>query len=69
MDVMVIADDTRILANIIIIDLICVDFVSWTASSQGEIMTIAQAKVLSYHDRYPEDDFILLVVKIFGCLH
>jgi hypothetical protein len=33
-------------------------------------MTIAtRAKVLSYHDQHLEDDFILLAIEIFGCLH
>jgi hypothetical protein len=33
-------------------------------------MTIATwAKVVSYHDQHLEDDFILLAVKIFRCLH
>jgi hypothetical protein len=40
MDIVVIADDIRILGNIIIIDLICVDFVLSVASSQGEIVMI-----------------------------
>jgi hypothetical protein len=56
----------RIFANIII----SVCFVSWATSFWGVAMTIATwAKVVSYHDRYLEDDFILLAIKIFGCLH
>jgi hypothetical protein len=33
------------------------------------MMIITQAKIVSYHNRHPEDDFIPLVVEIFGCLH
>jgi hypothetical protein len=32
-------------------------------------MIVAHAKVVSYRDRHLEDDFIPLVIKIFGYLH
>jgi hypothetical protein len=58
-----------VLANFIIVDLTCANFISQVISSWGMIATIAtQAKVISYCDQHFEDDFITLVVEIFGCL-
>jgi len=70
MDIVLIANGTRTLVNVIITDLNCVDFVSWVAFPQGMVATIiAQAKVVSYCDQHPKDDFILLTIEILGCLH
>jgi hypothetical protein len=33
------------------------------------MMIIAQVKIMSYYYRHPDDDFILLTINIFGCLH
>jgi len=58
------------LANVVIVNPIHVDIISQVASSQEMVVTIiAHAKVVSYHDRHHEDDFISWVVEIFGCLH
>jgi hypothetical protein len=63
MDIVLIANGTRTLVNIIIIDLTHADFASQIAFSQGvAIMIVIQAKVVSYHDQDPEDDFIPLRV-------
>jgi hypothetical protein len=52
------------------VDLTHVDLVFGIASSQKVAMTItAQAKVMSYRDRHFEDDFISLIIEIFGYLH
>jgi hypothetical protein len=65
MDIVLIANDTHTLVNIIIVDLTYVDFASKIVFSQGmATMIVIQAKVVSYH----EDDFIPLIVGIFGCL-
>jgi hypothetical protein len=70
MDIVLIAYGFRTLANIVIVDLICADLVSWAASSRGMAMMIAtQEKVMSYYDQHLEDNFISLVIDIFECLH
>jgi hypothetical protein len=33
------------------------------------LMTATKGKVVSNHDQHLEDDFILLAIEIFGCLH
>jgi hypothetical protein len=69
-DIVLIANGTRTLVDVTIIDPNCVDFVSWVAFSQGMVATIiTQAKVVSYCDQHPKDDFILLIIEILGCLH
>jgi hypothetical protein len=58
------------LANFIIANLTCANVISQVTLSWGMATTIVvHAKVVSYCDRCFEDDFILLVVEIFGCLH
>jgi hypothetical protein len=32
-------------------------------------MITVQAKVVLYYNQHPKNDFILLIVEIFGCLH
>jgi len=47
-----------------------VDFVFGIACSQKVVATITvQTKVVSYHDQHPKDDFISLIIEMFGCLH
>jgi hypothetical protein len=47
-----------------------VDLVFEIVSSQKVCVTItSQTKVVSYHDQHLEDDFISLIVDIFGHLH
>ncbi len=66
---MLTTNGTHTLVNIITMDPISENFASQIAFSQGvATMIIIQAKVMSYHDQYFEDDFIPLVVGIFGCL-
>jgi hypothetical protein len=63
------ANGTHTLVNIIIVDPTHADFASQIAFSQGiTAMIVIRAKVVSYHDQDPEDDFIPLIVRIFRCL-
>jgi hypothetical protein len=63
----------RILANVVIVGMIHAFLVSLSTFSRGlgflTTTIVTHAKVVSYCDRHPEDDFISLVVKIFGYLH
>jgi hypothetical protein len=39
---------------------------------QGEdcdIFDVVQAKEKNYYDRHPTDQFLLLAIEVFGCLH
>ncbi len=49
----------------------CANFISWDVSSRGVIVIIVvkTKKVVSYRNRHLESAFILLVIKILGCLH
>jgi hypothetical protein len=65
-----ITNGIHILAIVIIVDSICANFILRVASSRGMITMIAtQAKVVSYCNRHLEDNFILLVIEMFECLH
>ncbi len=69
MDIVFIGDGIHILANVIIVDSTHVDFVSQVISSKEMIATIiVHAKVVSYCNWHPEDDFISQVVEIIRCL-
>ncbi len=63
-------DGICILVNVVITNLINADLVSQVAYLWWmTVMIIDQAKVVSYHNQHFEDDFILVVVEIFGYLH
>jgi hypothetical protein len=70
MDIALITYCIHTLANNTIADLIHADLISRTISSlKVVVMIIVQAKVVLYYDKHPKDDFILLIVEIFGCFH
>jgi general stress protein CsbA len=70
MDIVLTADGTCTLVDIIIINVIHVDLVSRITFSKGMAARITtQAKTMSYRNQYHENDFILLTIEIFGCLH
>lgn len=51
-------------------NLTCANLISQAIFSWGMVTAIATwSKVVSYRDRRFENDFIILVVEIFGCLH
>jgi hypothetical protein len=67
MNIVLTVDDICILANIISINPTHATLVLQVVFFQG--VAGAQAKVVSYRDQHFKDDFIPLIVKIFGCLH
>jgi hypothetical protein len=51
-------------------NLTCANLALQVTSSREVVLTIvAQAKIISYRNRHHEDDFILLAIEKFGCLH
>ncbi len=69
MDVLI-TNGIRILVNVVIVNSICTNIILRVASSWGMITMIAtQANVVLYCNRHLEDNFILLAIEIFGCLH
>jgi hypothetical protein len=69
MDIVLIINGICTLANVVIVDATHANIVSQAISSWGVDMTIVvKAKVVSYYYQHLEDDFVLLAIKIFGCL-
>jgi len=70
MDIVFSVNGTCTLVDVVIVDPTYVNLILWVDSSWGAItMIITQTKIVSYHNRHLKDDFIPLVVEIFGCLH
>jgi hypothetical protein len=47
-----------------------VDLFPRSCATQGfDAFNATQAKEMSYHDRHPIDQFVLLTIEVFGCLH
>ncbi len=58
----------RTLVDVIIVDPIRIDLVSWATLFRGVATIImTQAKDGLYHDQFPTDMFLFLVVEVFGC--
>ncbi len=67
---MLLVDDVRLLANIVITDLTGGDLVLWVTIVRGIAMTImAQAKDDLHGNQYLTNMFLLLGIKVFKCLH
>jgi hypothetical protein len=60
----------RTLANVVIIDPTRVDLLPRSCVIQRFVASDAvQAKEKSYHNQHSTDQFLLLVIEVFGCLH
>lgn len=63
-------DDIRTLTNVVIVDPIQANLVSWVALSCEVVVTLAaQMKGGLYHDYYSMDVFFFLAIEVFQCLH
>jgi hypothetical protein len=63
-------DDICTLVDVVIVDPTWTNLFPWSHTTQGFVASnVAQAKERSYHNRHPIDQFLPLVVEIFGCLH
>jgi len=63
-------DDIRTLANIVIVDPTWADVFPWSYAIQGfATFNATQAKEKSYHNQHPTNQFLLLTIEVFGCLH
>jgi hypothetical protein len=62
-------DDICTLIDIVITDPTWVDLFPWSCATQEFVTSdAAQAKEMSYRDRHPTNQFLLLTIEIFGCL-
>jgi hypothetical protein len=58
------------LVNVIIVDPIRTNLVSWVVLSHGVVATVvAQMKEGLYHNRYLVNMFLPLAIEVFGCFH
>ncbi len=63
-------DGIRTLVNVVITDPTNVDLLLQSCTTQGILASdMTQAKERSYHDQHHIDQFLLLAIEIFGCLH
>ncbi len=69
-DIVLTKDDIRTLVNVFIANPTQADLFPWSCATQrfGTFNT-TQTKKWSYHDRHLADQFLLLVMEVFGCLH
>jgi hypothetical protein len=69
-DIMLLVDGIRTLANVVIVDPTQVNLVSQTASFHRVVATMAtQAKEGLYHNQHPTYTFLPLAIKVFRCTH
>jgi hypothetical protein len=69
-NIVLLIDIIHTLVNVIIANPTWIDLVSWAVFFH-EVTTIiaTQAKNGLYHNQFPMDMFIFLVVEVFRCLH
>jgi hypothetical protein len=69
-DIVIAKDNFQTLANVVIVDLICIDLVqhAMTTITHGTIVVV-QDKSWPYIDRMLGIDFIPLVIGTYSCLH
>jgi len=69
-NIILLIDGVRTLANTVIVDSTWIDLVLWAAFSCGVVMIVElKAKDSFYHDWFSMDMFFLLAIKIFEFLH
>jgi hypothetical protein len=58
------------LANIVIANPTQIDLFIWSCTSQGFVTSdVFQTKERNYHNQHLIDQFFLLAIKVFECLH
>jgi hypothetical protein len=69
-NIMFTKDGIRTLIDFLIDDLMWVDLVpQFYATQRFVVFKVVEAKEQNYHDWHLIDQFVLLVVEVFGCLH
>jgi len=59
-----------ILADVVIVDPMQMDLLPWFCATQRFVTFNApQAKERSYHNWHPTEQFLLLIIEIYGGLH
>jgi hypothetical protein len=63
-------NDIHTLVDVVIVDPTWMDLLPWSCATQGFVaFDVAQAKKQSYCDQHLADQFLPLVVEVFGCVH
>jgi hypothetical protein len=62
-------DGVNTLINVVIVDFIQIDLISQVLFHEVETTIVAQSKDGLYCNRFSTDMFILVIVKVFTCLH
>jgi len=69
-DIVLTKDGICTLANIVITNPMQMDLFPWSCIIQGfATLDATQVKERSYHNRHPINQFLPLIIEIFGCLH
>jgi hypothetical protein len=69
-DIVFTKDGICTLVNIVIVDPTWMDLLPWTYATQGFATSNAtQAKKWRYHNQHLINQFLLLTMEVFGCLH
>jgi hypothetical protein len=69
-DIVLTKDGIRTLVNVVIANPTWADLLPWSCATQGFVTSNAtQTKKQSYRDRHLINQFLPLVVEVFGCLH
>jgi hypothetical protein len=69
-DIVLIKDGICTLVNIVIVDPMQANLFFRSCTIQGfATSNTIQTKEMNYHNRQPIDQFLPLVIKVFGCLH
>jgi hypothetical protein len=70
-DIVFTKDGICTLTNVVIIDSMCANPLLQSCTTQGFATSInaTQDKERSYHNRHPTNQFFLLAIEVFRCLH
>jgi hypothetical protein len=69
-DIILTKDGICTLVDVVIVDPMWVDLLFQFCTNQKfNTVDVIQAKETDYHDRHPIDQFNILAIDVFGCLH
>jgi hypothetical protein len=62
--------DIHTLVNVVNVDSTRINLLPWSCAIQGFVaFDMTQTKESNYRDQHPIDQFLPLVIEVFGCLH
>jgi hypothetical protein len=69
-DIVFTKDGIHTLIDVVIVDPTCANLLSWFWTIQRFVVSNeAQTKEKSYYEQHPTNQFLLLAIEVFGCLH